>query len=410
VRIFLLLLCLFAMTALNTAASAADETPKSELMSDKVAKRKIGEQVLNLMKKHDIPGGQVCIVKKGHIVYMGAFGYADRELTVPVSHDNLFRIASISKVITSVAIWQLIEREKLSPGDKAFDILSDLKPKEDAVCDSRLSGITISNLLEHTAGFGCTKGDPQFIYQRAAADAFGEKPPCSGTAIIRLATGDPLEYDPGSKSLYSNLGFNILGRVIERVSGKSYEDFVKENVLFPAAIHDMELGKTRVKQQLPREVWYWQGQDQYDGWSIIGEEPLMVPRPYGSEFAIEPFDAHGGWIASARDVACLGSAIDGHPVDADAQTLLQAKTLERMLTPSSFALNNGAFRGEGVPVVPTKRIWEHTGGMCGTSAFLISYKGEIVLSAVFNRLPTPREAEFFDRLDSLLNSLAREFY
>jgi N-acyl-D-amino-acid deacylase len=409
VRIFFLLLSLFAVTAMNTA-SAADDTPKSELMSDKVAKRKIGEQVLNLMKKFDIPGGQVCIVKKGHIVYMGAFGYADKEQTIPVAHDNLFRVASISKVITSVAIWQLIEREKLSPEDKAFDILSNLKPKEDAVCDPRLSGITIQNLLEHTAGFGYTNGDPQFIYQRAAAEAFGEKAPCSGTAIIRLAMGDPLEYDPGSKSIYSNLGFNILGRVIERISGQSYENFVRENVLSPAAIHDMELGKTRIKQQFPREVWYWQGEDQYDGWSLIGEEPLMVPRPYGADFAIEPFDAHGGWIASARDLACLGSALDGHPVDPDAQTLLQSKTLERMLVPTSFALNNGGFRGQGVFVVPSKRIWQHTGGMCGTSAFLMSYKGEIDLSAVFNRLPTPRPAEFYDRFDVLLNSLAREFY
>ncbi len=408
-RIFLFLLWLFAVTSMN-AAFAADDTPKSELMSDKVAKHKIGEQILSLMKKHDIPGGQVCIVKKGHIVYMGAFGYSDKELTIPVLHDNLFRVASISKVITSVAVWQLIEREKLAPGDKAFDILSDLKPKENAVCDPRLSGITITNLLEHTAGFGYSKGDPQFIYQRSAAETFGEKAPCSGTAIIRMAMSDPLEYDPGTKSIYSNLGFNILGRIIERISGQSYEEFVRENVLSPASIHDMELGKTRIKQQFPREVWYWQGQDQYDGWSVIGEEPLMVPRPYGADFAIEPFDAHGGWIASARDLACLGAAIDGHPVDPDAQTLLQAKTLERMLVPSSFALNNYAFRGQGVAVVPSKRIWEHTGGMCGTSAFLMSYKGEIVLSAVFNRLPTPGEGEFYERFDALLNTLAREFY
>jgi N-acyl-D-amino-acid deacylase len=409
VRIFFLLLWLFSVTAMGTAF-AADETSKSELMSDKVAKHKIGEQVLSLMKKHDIPGGQVCIVKSGHIIYMGAFGYADNELTVPVSHDNLFRVASISKVVTSIAIWQLIERGQLSLDDKAFEILSNLKPKEGAVIDTRLSEITISNLLEHTAGFGQAKGDPQFIYQRAAADAFGESRPCSATAIVRLAMGDRLEFDPGSKSVYSNLGFNILGRVIEKVSGQSYETFVKENVLLPAAIHDMELGRTRIVQQFPKEVWYWQGVDQGDGWSVLGEESLMVPRPYGSDFAIEPFDAHGGWIASARDLACLGSAVDGHPVDAEAQTLIQSKTLRRMLAPSSFALNNAMFRAEGVVVDPSKQLWSHTGGMCGTSAFLTSYKGEVVLSAVFNRLPTPRHAEFYERFDALLNSLAHELY
>jgi hypothetical protein len=81
-----------------------------------------------------------------------------------------------------------------------------------------------------------------------------------------------------------------------------------------------------------------------------------------------------------------------------------------MLTPSSFALNNAAFRAEGVVVAPSKHLWSHTGGMCGTSAFLTSYKGEVVLSAVFNRLPTPRHAEFYDRFDALLNSLAHELH
>jgi CubicO group peptidase (beta-lactamase class C family) len=172
----------------------------------------------------------------------------------------------------------------------------------------------------------------------------------------------------------------------------------------------MELGRTRIKDQFTKEVWYWQGTDQYDGWSVLGDEAMMVPHPYGADFAIEPFDAHGGWIASARDLACLGAAVDGQPVDNGARTVLQPKTLRRMLTPSSFPLNNAAFRAAGVVVTPSRHLWSHTGGMSGTSAFLISYKSDVVLAAVFNRLPSQGRVEFYDHVDALLNSLARELH
>ncbi len=84
------------LTEVNMAF-ATDETPKSELMSDKVARHKIGEQILSVMKKYEVPGGQLCIVKSGRVIYMGAFGFADGGLKTPVSHDNLFRVASIRK-------------------------------------------------------------------------------------------------------------------------------------------------------------------------------------------------------------------------------------------------------------------------------------------------------------------------
>jgi hypothetical protein len=81
-----------------------------------------------------------------------------------------------------------------------------------------------------------------------------------------------------------------------------------------------------------------------------------------------------------------------------------------MLTPSSFPLNNAAFRAAGVVVTPSRHLWSHTGGMSGTSAFLISYKSDVVLAAVFNRLPSQGRVEFYDHVDALLNSLARELH
>src|SRR5688572_6817044 len=189
------------------------------------------DQVISdLMKTHKVPGGAVAVVKDGRLVYARGFGYADVENKVTVAPHALFRIASVSKPITAVAILRLVEAGKLELTQKVLPLIPDLQPPAGATMDPRWQNITILNLLQHTGGWDRDKPggfDPMFRPSTAAA-AVGAPAPASGETVIRYMLGQPLDFDPGTKYVYSNFGYTILGRIIERVSGMSYENYRSE--------------------------------------------------------------------------------------------------------------------------------------------------------------------------------------
>src|SRR5262249_37347090 len=119
--------------------------------------------------------------------------------------------------------------------------------------------------------------------------------------------GHPLDADPGSRYAYSNFGYCVLGRVIEKISGQSYEAFVREKILAPLGITRMRIGATLDGHQAPGEVRYYTPNNA-TGTSVFpgGEE---VSGPYGA-FFLEAMDAHGGWIASAIDLVRFASALN----------------------------------------------------------------------------------------------------
>jgi N-acyl-D-amino-acid deacylase len=124
--------------------------------------------------------------------------------------------------------------------------------------------------------------------------------------IIRYMLARPLDFDPGKMYAYSNFGYCLLGRVVEAVSGETYEDYVREEVLKPMGIHDMRIGKSLLEGRAPREVRYGQGEPLMLK-SIFGPKlGELVPAPYGTS-CIEAMDAHGGWIASSVDLARFGT-------------------------------------------------------------------------------------------------------
>ena len=210
------------MQALSVIPVSGEEKPEFKTLE---------QSIKRLMVKNDLPGGEVAVSKDGKIVYSRAFGYADLDRKVPVQTDNLFRIASCSKPITATAVMKLVQDGKLHLDDKAFTILDNLKPDPDATVDPRLKTITVRNLLEHTGGWMRERVDQQMAYARIAADTFGVSRPAPPETIVRYIMGNKLDFDPGTRFVYSNLGYNVLGRIIERVSGTSYEQYVKSNIL-----------------------------------------------------------------------------------------------------------------------------------------------------------------------------------
>jgi N-acyl-D-amino-acid deacylase len=173
-----------------------------------------------------------------------------------------------------------------------------------------LKEVTIQHLLDHKGGWDRDAGFDPMFRPREIARALGKNGPASSEDVVHYMAGQPLQFDPGSKSVYSNFGYCVLGRVIEKASGKSYEHYVQEAILAPLEIKTIELGHSLVKDRNRREPAYL---DPYTGISVF-DGKTEVPAPDGS-FYLEAMDAHGGLIASAPDLVRFGAAywINGEP-------------------------------------------------------------------------------------------------
>ena len=156
--------------------------------------------VTELVRKYTIPGGAIAVVRDGKLIYARGFGYADVEKKTPVQPDALFRIASVSKPITGVAIMKLVEEGKLKLDDRVAPFIAHLTPAPGAAVDPRWEQITIRHLLNHTAGWDRARPDGGFdpMFRPAiAAAAVGAPAPASAETVIRYMKGMPLDFNPG---------------------------------------------------------------------------------------------------------------------------------------------------------------------------------------------------------------------
>src|SRR5579871_1547440 len=208
--------------------------------------------MLMLLQKYQIPGGALAVSKDGHLVMARGYGYAVRDAGTPVQPTSLFRIGSNTKVVTATAVLTLADLGLLNLDAPAFALLS-IQAPAGATVDPRIATITVRELLQHTAGFDDTVSPDPMYREDAIAAAMGVPPPADCPTIIAYMLGKPLDVDPGTKYVYSNFGYCVLGRVVEAASGMSYGDYVQQHVLAPAGISDMGLGHTLQAQRLANE-------------------------------------------------------------------------------------------------------------------------------------------------------------
>ncbi len=190
--------------------------------------------VQTLMTRHGIPGAALVIAKDGKLVYAKGFGWADLTAATPVTPRTMFGLASLSKPLTALAILWLIEHGFLRLDDSVFAILRDIQPLPGARVDPRLKNITIRQVLNHTGGWDRQKSGDPANWEPQIAQALGVPGHVSPAQFISFMMGVPLDFAPGTRMEYSNVGYIILGRIIEKVSGQPYEDFVRKHVLLPA--------------------------------------------------------------------------------------------------------------------------------------------------------------------------------
>jgi len=177
---------------------------------------KVDSIVINQMNKSNIPGLSIGLIRNDSIIYSKGYGVRSILNENPVTENSIFHTASISKLFTAVAIMKLVEGGEISIDDKLIDIVPELEYD-----DVRAKDITIKNLLNHTSGL------PDI------GNYHWDNNNQSNSSLQNYILGLKIKLDfaPSSKYHYSNLGYDILGYVIEIVSGSNFDDYLKENVI-----------------------------------------------------------------------------------------------------------------------------------------------------------------------------------
>ncbi|HEX8273724.1 MAG TPA: serine hydrolase domain-containing protein [Longimicrobiaceae bacterium] len=347
------------------------------------------DQVITaFMRKHAIPGGAVAVVRDGRLVYARGFGYADVENRTPVQPDALFRIASVSKPITAAAVMKLVEEGRLNLDDRVAPFIAHLAPAPGATVDPRWEQITIRHLLNHTGGWDRARPNGGFdpIDRPAiAAAAVGAPAPASSETLIRYMKGMPLDFDPGQKFAYSNFGYIVLGRVIERASGMPYAEYVRSRVLHPVGADRTRQGRSRMRDALADEVkYYWPGAgvNEPSVPSVFPGEG-MVPFNYGG-FHLEAGDASGAWVSSTVDLLRFLTGVDGRPGRPD---ILGPEMVAQMTgTGAPVCAGGGCHYGAGWFVRPMQgdANWWHGGTLPGTTGMLVRTHHNFAWVGLFN--------------------------
>lgn len=307
-----------------------------------------------------IVGASVGIVKDGQLVYAKGFGYTDEDKQQPTQPYHMFRIGSISKLITAVAVMKLHEDGKLNLEDKVFGEEGYLQGGfYDDIKDKKIYKIEVRHLLNHTSGWSKrTYGDPMFIPHKIAEEMGGSSTPDLDT-IIEFILSKHMPYRPGTYYDYSNFGYSLLGKVIESASGMGYEEYVKKEILYPLGITGMRLARNLEADRFDNEVAYYDFTYNNVRPALNSPEEL-VSNTYS--FNIEALAAAGGWLATPTDLLKFLVAIDGFKNTPD---ILSNKSLLTMIKPG-----HGGNRPYGWRGVTADGTWWRTGTLAGTSAIL----------------------------------------
>ena len=292
----------------------------------------IDSRVAAFMQTYNIPALSIAITQDDRLVYAKTYGMSDVQNNVAANNQSLFRLASLSKQVTSVSIMRLIDQGKIHMQDKVFGpngILSDFGT---APFNPGVTNITIDELLHHTCG-GWSNDDPQ-------GDPVFSNYNLNRDQLVNWTVNNwPLDTIPGTNYDYSNFGFFVLGRVIEKITGLNYDSAAKQLVLQPCGISDMQIGGSTLADRLPNEVIYY---------------PQNGENPYNIDFHRQ--DANGGWIANATDLAKFLCHVDGTGND-----IISPQVLTMMTTGSSANPNYGCGW-----ILTGINYW-HNGSLPGTS-------------------------------------------
>lgn len=321
------------------AASAAAQDPAPKF-----------DEYLNALAGQQRFAGSVLVARDGKVIFSKGYGLANVELDVPNTPQTKFRLGSITKQFTATAILLLQERGKLSVGDPICKYID--------TCPAAWSDITIHHLLSHTGGIPNFTSFPDYMPKMMM--------PVTTQEMIARFKDKPLDFKPGEKWSYSNSGYFLLGGIIEKASGESYESFLQKSIFDPLKMTSS-------------------GYDHFD--TILKKRAtgysLAKGKTVNSAFLdmTQPYSA-GSLYSTVEDLFSWNEALYAGKV-------LSAKSFEAMTTPVK---NNYAY-GLGVETKNNRKMISHGGGINGFATFIARFPEEkctiVVLRNADYGLPAP---------------------
>ncbi|MCX6612415.1 MAG: serine hydrolase, partial [Acidobacteria bacterium] len=323
----------------------------------------------------------------------------------PVQPDSIFRIASVSKPLTSIGLMKLRQDGKLTLDDRIFvQQLSTVQPPPGLTRQASYDQLTLRQILQHTAGLPSTdSNDPMFSPRfLPASQAFGATGVPTAEQFLRWQITRPLINPPGQVHSYSNVSLFTAGRVLEAASGKKYENFMREDIFAPLGITKTRLGRTRLVDRFPGEVRYHMPTGTAQVTSVYGDG--QVDFPYGG-FALELIEGAGAWTSTAVDLARIFSRLS--PTTPGA--LLNADSLAEIAKrpPAPLPQTGTNYYGLGFNIfMPASGLpnYFHSGSLPGTRTYFARFSAsDITYVVLFNMRPT-LDDEFLSEVDRRLGA------
>ncbi|MEU6647654.1 serine hydrolase domain-containing protein [Saccharomonospora sp. NPDC046836] len=372
-----------ALTGTSAQAAPAWRTTGTAVS----ALKSFDDQMKAFMQARGVQAGQLAVTYRGRLVLARGYTYSN-DSTLSVQPTSLFRIASLSKSLTASALARLAQDGKLNLGSPVTSFL-DLTPPEGQTRDARLANVTLWRLLQHTGGWDRDISGDTPSMSRTIAKALGVPLELRHSDVIRYSSGRPLDFKPGSGYAYGNYGYQLAGRIVEKVSGMSYESYVRQKLLNPLGITRMKLGNSisRHAGEVPYE-------SQYTGVTVLDNSGTIVPTPYGA-FSMRLHDSSAGWVASAVDLVRWARAFD------KGSAALNDYSLGRVFAKPETGINaEGYYYGLGWYVQPKttgngRTTW-HTGNLPGTYSLLMRTYEDMSWAALFNQRDDPSGLPYSD--------------
>lgn len=238
------------------------------------------DQVVNeFMDKTGIQAGVFALIAntgRRPIVYARGYGWSDEDKKVKTRPDTMFRIASVTKPITAAIVRSLVRERRFRLDMPAFSYLG-VQPYNGEVGDKRLALVTVDHLLNHRGGWDKEQTFDPMYRLRMIENELQLTSPLKPINVVEFMMSHPLQFTPGEKRVYSNFGYLVLGRIIEKATKKNFGYVLKSTISRPLGVRDIQLSTTDPKQRNPKEVYY----------------------PQESELDIALRDSAGGIAASA---------------------------------------------------------------------------------------------------------------
>ena len=303
------LLCIVFALAICSGCSSGWSDTISKQNHEPGFNAEIDSIVEKFMVKYDMPGLSLAIAKNDSLLYLKGYGYADISTQKEVTDSSLFRIGCLSQPITAMAILKLAEQGKISLDEKVFGndgiLDSDYGSKP---YDARVNQITVKELLDHCAGW---ENDNNTTFVSSSLSA---------SQLLSLVLDSvPLQSAPGKNFNFSFLGYIVLGKIIEKVTGKTYAEYVHEEILDPSGDTDMKIAGNTINDHQKNEVTHYM-------WRFLNHDD--TEEPYAQN--ISEMQAACGWLASAKDLLRLLIRVDKFKYKPD---MFNDSMMKIMLTP-----------------------------------------------------------------------------